>query len=283
MKNKWFTAFLIGSALLLMLIFPEATLKGTRNGLLLWYQYFLPAVFPFMILSGLLTGCLKKGGIFFAIAAGFLNGYPTGAKTAADLKKRGLLPEKTACYYAVFCNMSGPMFMASYAGLKKEMPVIYLTSMALLFFFCRLTTINDKSSILNSSTVYNKNLTDNDTESGDYLIGCTDIMVKAGIYIMYFSILTELLSQPCFDIPTLKLLIPFLELTNGIAGTRAADFPLPSFSRYYRIFLCVSGGLCTAFQSREVTYELNLSLLRYLLLKWIQASTVCIVCYLVFR
>lgn len=300
MKNKWFTAFLISSALLLMLLFPELTLKGTRNGLLLWYQNFLPAVFPFMILSGLLTGYLKKGGSVFAVAAGFLNGYPCGAKTAADLRQRGLLPDNTACYYAVFCNMSGPMFLATYAGLKEEMPVIYLTSIVLLWLFCQVTPrlpfyrhafschaskqITQTAQAAENIQTAEASFPSENTVSSDndYLLECTGIMVKAGIYIMYFSILMELLSQPLFSSKLLKSYVPFLELTTGIACIRSADFPLPDLERYFRIFLCVSGGLCTAFQTKEVTYGLNLSLPRYLILKLIHASAVCTVCYLCF-
>lgn len=280
MRNKWLAAFLTGSALFLMLLFPEATLKGTRNGLLLWYQYFLPAVFPFMILSGLLTGYLKKGGAAFAVAAGFLNGYPTGAKTAADLKKRHLLPGNTACYYAVFCNMSGPMFMISYAKLGQEMPVIYLTSIALLILFCQWEKRKAPSKRPENTA---SKIPFDEPGTGDYLLNCTGIMVKAGIYIMYFSILMELLSQPFFTSPVLKLLIPFLELTTGIARIQSPDFPFPSLARYFRVFLCVFGGLSTAFQTKEVTYELNLSLPRYLFLKFIQAGTVCSICFLIFQ
>lgn len=275
-------------------------MRGTRNGLLLWYQNFLPSVFPFMILSGLLTGYLKKGGSVFAVAAGFLNGYPCGAKTAADLKQKGLLPENTACYYAVFCNMSGPMFLATYADLKEEMPVIYLTSIVLLWLFCQLTPrLPDyrqaffcRSSGQSAQTVKNRQKTQISEASfpsentastdNDYLLECTGIMVKAGIYIMYFSILMELLSQPFFSSSLLRLYVPFLELTTGIACIRDAAFPLPGLERYFRIFLCVSGGLCTAFQTKEVTYGLNLSLLRYLILKQVHALTVCAVCYLCF-
>ncbi|MGN0295339.1 MAG: hypothetical protein ACI4D3_15185 [Lachnospiraceae bacterium] len=308
MKNRWLIVFLIVSALLLMLLFPGITLKGAQSGLLLWYQRFLPAVFPFMILSGLLTGYLSRGGAIFAVAAGFLNGYPVGAKTAADLKKKGLLPENTACYYAVFCNMSSPMFMAAFAGLNREMPVIYLTSAALLIGFCLLTgrsgsgnirfrktgmgrfcrpepelykSCRSEADTKNSVTAAPGDITD-EPGAGDHLLECTGIMVKAGIYIMYFSILAEFLSGPSFTGPVLKLLIPFLELTTGISRIQAPDFPLPLLARYWKLFLCVSGGLCTAFQTREVTYDLNLSLPRYLFLKMIQASAVCVVCYLIY-
>lgn len=284
MKNKWLTACLIGSALFIMLLFPEPTLKGTRSGLLLWYHHFLPAIFPFMILSGILTRYLEKGGPVFAVAAGFMNGYPNGAKTAADLTKRGLLPKETACYYAAFCNLSGPMFLAAYADLKQEMPIIYLVSILLLWLFCRFHS--QKTSAASPFHTFSDNFQISEAEANppeqteDYLLECTGIMVKAGIYIMYFSILIELLSQPAFSNDIVKLMIPFLELTTGIACIQSTTFPLPALRRYFRLFLCVFGGLSTAFQTREVTYGLDLSLPRYLALKFIQASAVCLVCFL---
>lgn len=278
MKNRFVSILLIVSALLLMLLFPQTTLNGTKQGLLLWYQQFLPAVFPFMILSGLLTVRLKRGGAFFAVCAGFLNGYPTGAKTAADLKKNDLLPEHTAPYYAVFCNMAGPLFLLSFAGLKQELPLIYLTSIAVLILFCHFVR-PDKHLNISEQANGSLPLETRKEEPGDYLMECSEIMVKAGIYIMYFSILTRFLSPLSF-LP-LQLLVPFLELTNGVALIQSPDFPLPSMRRYLLLFLCVTGGLCTAFQTREVTTGLNLSIWRYLFLKGIQAAAVCMVCYLV--
>lgn len=326
MKHKSLLILLIASALLMMLLFPEPSLKGAQSGLLLWYQHFLPAIFPFMILSGILIRYLERGGAFFAAVTGFLNGYPNGAKTAADLQKRGLLPKETACYYAVFCNLASPMFLAAYADLQREMPLIYLVSLLLLFLFCRRKPISipmdsfctckpnqtphpflekkapdaldaeeEWADTPNSSLKKKEpdafhaeeEWTDTPNSSlkkrepaEDYLLECTRIMVKAGIYIMYFSILIEILSQPPFADQRISLLIPFLELTTGISYIESASFPFPDLRRYFRLFLCVFGGLCTAFQTREVTYGLSLTLPRYLAYKFFHASAVCLVCLL---
>lgn len=331
MKHKSLRILLLASALLMMLLFPEPSLKGAQSGLLLWYQHFLPAIFPFMILSGILIRYLERGGAFFAAVTGFLNGYPNGAKTAADLQKRGLLPKETACYYAVFCNLASPMFLAAYADLQREMPLIYLVSLLLLFLFCRrrkpisipidsVCTYKPKQPLYSTSKPFpekkapgaldaEEEWTDTpnsflekrepsalDAEEGwadtsnsflekrepaeDYLLECTRIMVKAGIYIMYFAILIEILSQPPFADQRISLLIPFLELTTGISYIESASFPFPDLRRYFRLFLCVFGGFCTAFQTQEVTYGLSLTLPRYLAYKFFHASAVCLVCLL---
>lgn len=336
-----------GTAMLLMLLFPGITLRGTRRGLLLWYQFFLPAVFPFMILSGLMTRRLKRGGKLFAVIGGFLNGYPNGAKIAADLQKKGLLSPKTAPFYAAFCNMSGPMFLASYANLTKEMPLLYLTSVLLLYLCCVLSPGNDTmpvhqtnclqnpvkdnpknknssinldSKVQNTPACFDSKVKKNpvcfdsnakkdpvsfDPESkkihasydlngnkttdslmtdqsgtGDFLLECTGIMVKAGIYIMYFSILIELLAAVSYMIPQLKYVIPFLEMTTGIACIQDFGFPCPRLRLYYRLFLCTTGGMCTIFQTGEVIRGMDLTIWKYILLKLLQGLVICGVCFM---
>ncbi|MGN0266686.1 MAG: hypothetical protein ACI4D7_03305 [Lachnospiraceae bacterium] len=270
---------LLASSLLLMLRFPDLTLQGTRRGLLLWYQHFLPAVFPFMILSSIMTGFLHGGGPVFAALAGFLNGYPNGAKIASDLSERKLLSENMAPYYAVFCNQSSPMFLSAFAGLKKEMPWIYISSVFLLFLTGQIEKWQKRNSADKSRVSQNPE-TVSSGFSGDYLLDCTGIMVKAGIYIMYFSILVSFLSGISNRFPTIRFLIPFLEITTGITYIRNSDIFTGKIQQMLILFLCVSGGICTAFQTMEVTGNLNLSLKRYLLLKLIQAFFTCFICIL---
>ena len=81
-----------------MLFFPTPVFDGASEGILLWFQIVLPTLLPFILLSNLMirtnavyyisriTGPLL-GKIFavsdsgsFAVIAGFLCGYPMGAK-----------------------------------------------------------------------------------------------------------------------------------------------------------------------------------------------------------
>lgn len=277
-QRRWLV--LIASALVLMLLFPDLTLQGTCRGLILWYQHFLPSVFPFMILSGIMTGFLSGGGPVFAALAGFLNGYPNGAKISSDLSERKLLSKDTAPYYAVFCNQSSPMFLSAFAGLKKEMPWIYLCAAILLFSAGRMERWKKRNDPCSKNRVPQKSENISEESPGDYLLDCTGIMVKAGIYIMYFSILISFLSGISDWFPAIRFVIPFLEITTGITYIRNTGIVPYELQQTLILFLCVSGGICTAFQTMEVTKNLNLSLKRYLLLKLIQASFTCIICFL---
>ena len=92
-----------------MLLFPKDVFNGASKGLLLWFHTVFPTLFPFLIITNLLmsTNCIRLiarlfgpllNKIFrvspngsFAIIAGFLCGYPMGAKISADLTHTCLL------------------------------------------------------------------------------------------------------------------------------------------------------------------------------------------------
>lgn len=271
MKNKLF-GLLLSAAFLFMLLNPSLTIQGTRKGLLLWYQSFLPAVFPFMILSSFLTLRLKKGGCLFAVLGGFLNGYPNGAKIAADLRKQGLLSEKYYIYFAVFCNLPGPAFMISFVGLRRELLFLYSGSLILLLTCCILTdciryypacTVQNSVQVLKS-------------DSSDILQNCLILITKAGIYIMFFSILIEFILH--FAGNRFSAVLPFLELTTGTVFLLNSS--VDSIKRQLLLLaLCAFGGLCTAFQSIDAV-EHTISLPVYLCLKLLQTVFICFLFYI---
>lgn len=94
----------------------------------------IPALFPFMVVSGLLVDygfgqwisphlaglmaplfCLP-GSAASALLLGFVGGYPIGARTAADLYREGLLTQAEAERLLTFCNNSNPAFLISVLG-----------------------------------------------------------------------------------------------------------------------------------------------------------------------
>ena len=116
----------------LMLLLPEEVFQGASNGLLLWFHTILPTLFPFLLITGLLMGtgsilvlpparppvtktvlCIASRQ--FSILAGFLCGYPMGAKSSGrpdrpetDCKeRRGLSPVLLQQYksrFSVSCS-----------------------------------------------------------------------------------------------------------------------------------------------------------------------------------
>ncbi|MBQ5916851.1 MAG: nucleoside recognition protein, partial [Lachnospiraceae bacterium] len=115
-----------------MLYFSEEVTEGARTGLLLWYHSVVPALFPFMVISGLI---ISGGGIMhimhpfykilhpilglshegcYVLISGLLCGYPMGAKTCAEFAADKRISFNEAKFLMTICNHPSPMFILGY-------------------------------------------------------------------------------------------------------------------------------------------------------------------------
>lgn len=147
-NNKTFLLTLIFFVLTcLLLTYPKESLAFSLTGLQLWFNKMIPALLPFMILSGImvelnLTGHFVKilspiltpilrislNGIY-AVVIGFLCGFPMGAKVTADLYASGRLSKKEASFLLAFCNNIGPVYFISFV-----LPILHLYKKAPYLF-----------------------------------------------------------------------------------------------------------------------------------------------------
>ena len=153
----------------LMLKFPAQSVYYAFTGLTLWFQKMIPALFPFMILSGImirmnlteyfatvLSPLLKplfkvSGNGAYCIIMGFLCGFPMGAKVIADLYVRNKLTKAEATYLLSFCNNIGPIYFTSFAlpviGLPITLTYLFgMYGLPLIYgmFLCRIPLSNIK-------------------------------------------------------------------------------------------------------------------------------------------
>ncbi len=121
-----------GFVLLSLLSGPAS--EAARRGLALCAQGIVPALFPFFVLSNLLSALglaqalarpaapvMRKlfrlsGAGAAAFLIGVTGGYPLGAATVAAQYRRGELDEAEAKRLVRFCNNSGPAFIVGAAG-----------------------------------------------------------------------------------------------------------------------------------------------------------------------
>lgn len=120
---------------LLCLLFtaPARYAEACIQGMALWAKAVLPALFPFLILTGLLTklGAAQKladrlspltekiglpGSAAYCLLVSLLSGYPVGSRTVADLYKGGAITREQAKRMSVLCSTSGPMFLVGSVG-----------------------------------------------------------------------------------------------------------------------------------------------------------------------
>ena len=124
----FFVFFLLG-----ILTRSTVSMEYARQGLTIWFQSMIPALLPFMILSGILVrmdltrnvSCwsaplLKR--IFrcseeacYCMIIGFLCGFPMGARTISELLERGRIDKTESRLLLFFCNNIGPAYLAGIA------------------------------------------------------------------------------------------------------------------------------------------------------------------------
>ncbi len=113
---------------------PQKFTDGTVSGLKLFFFNVLPGLFPFMLLTKLITEiglvfkvCQKldnfsyklfgtPGVSIYAFLMSILSGYPIGAKIIADLYSKGQISEIEAKKMSIFCTTSGPIFIIGTVG-----------------------------------------------------------------------------------------------------------------------------------------------------------------------
>ena len=130
-KSFW-TGTGICFGMLVLILDGKTALDGARQGIALCLKTVIPSLFPFFVLSILLTSslmgrsmaALRPFGRLFGLPAGaesllipaFLGGYPVGAQTVAAAFRNGQLPRQEAERLLSFCSNAGPAFLFGMAG-----------------------------------------------------------------------------------------------------------------------------------------------------------------------
>ena len=126
--------FLVLCGLLIWFLADAQRVRAAAaGGLLLCGRSVIPALFPFMAVSamlvslgfgdwaasrlaGLMSLYRLPGPAGSALLLGLVGGYPIGARTAAELYKKGSLTREEAERLLGFCNNSNPVFLISVLG-----------------------------------------------------------------------------------------------------------------------------------------------------------------------
>ena len=150
MKKKSATIISVVSFLLLtymILCYPAKCLSFAFLGLDLWFRKMIPALFPFMVFSGIMIRMnltdsfvkilsplfrplyrISKSGIY-VLFVGFLCGFPMGAHTIAELYKQNKISKQEAEYLLAFCNNIGPVYVTGFA-----LPILGVTQIKTALF-----------------------------------------------------------------------------------------------------------------------------------------------------
>lgn len=133
MKHKLSVLAALG-ALFVLMTASGTVLESCRYGLRLCVELILPSLFPFFVVSGVLSrlGFPRwlgaklaplarrlfhvSGPGATALAIGLCGGYPMGAAYLAELLREGTVEEQECSRLLAFCNNSGPAFFLGSIG-----------------------------------------------------------------------------------------------------------------------------------------------------------------------
>ncbi|MEG1581591.1 MAG: hypothetical protein RR334_00325 [Clostridia bacterium] len=120
--------------MLIFTLFPERYIPSSLNGILLYAKFILPSLFPFFVLTKILTSMniiaklsnklsgitqrlFNTGGISsYIFIMGLISGYPVSSSIIADCYKNGLLTKEECERTFAFTSTSGPIFIIGTVG-----------------------------------------------------------------------------------------------------------------------------------------------------------------------
>lgn len=281
--------------LFLLLCYPSLSLQYALTGLELWLTKMVPALLPFIILSGImmhrnltqpfiglvhpllhrLFGTDKDGS--YAVLMGFLCGFPMGARIVGELYGASRIDREEASYLLSFCNNIGPVYFLGYVLSELSIthgvfPFAVMYGIPLLYGFvlCRIRraakTLSSSSSQKPShSAVKIQNPPASlGTALDESIVSGLIAVAKLGGYMIFFNLL-GILFTPFPDIPeSLKALYGcLLEITSGI-HTCGAQHKLIALT------LLPFGGFSCIAQTSSMICKTDLSLSSYLFHKLCQ-------------
>ena len=262
MCKKW-TALFSAIGMLLLILDTKSAFRGASEGIQLCIQTLIPSLFPFFVLSSLLTGSLS--GPFLrplcrifsitetaqsALVVGALGGYPTGAQTVMQLYYDGRIDQTQATRLISFCNNAGPSFFFGIVASKFSTPWMSWALWGIHLFSAALVAFLDK-----------QKLQTDETEVA-YASVSLPLAVQRSIraiasvcgWVLLFRIIVGFLDRWLLWLLPRSVrvcLIGLMELTNGCCEL---EYIVDESVRFVLASAMLSfGGLCVTLQTMSVT------------------------------
>lgn len=270
MKKQRMTMLLCGLSIIVLILDSETAIDGAKEGIQLCSNAVVPSLFPFFLISNVLTSnmmqlppkwlipigrwfCIPPGAESLLIPA-FLGGYPVGAQCVHTAYASGSLKKADAERLLAFCNNAGPSFIFGMCARlfmdKKDVfilwgIILFSAWITAGFFSVKQTSVSNLPKIpVTWGQAMHKAL---------YAIGSV-----CG-WVILFRILARFLNRWflwVFPAAANIMLIGILELTNGICSLNLMEDPAQRF--ILCAGLCSFGGLCVFMQTASVAKELSI-------------------------
>lgn len=259
--------------MILLILDAKTALSGAKDGIALCLYTVIPSLFPFFILSSLLTSSLTGKNISILRPIGKLcgipvgaesllvlslfGGYPVGAQAISDAYRQGHLTKTAAHRLLGFCSNAGPAFLFGMVGplfTSRIVPwvlwLIHILSAlivgAVLPGKSRDTCLLCKSLPLTVPQALEQSLR---------------IMANVCGWIVIFRVILAVMNRWILLLLPLEgqvLLSGLLELSNGCLALRSVQSEASRF--VLSACMLAIGGLCVGMQTVAVTASLGTGL-----------------------
>ena len=310
-----FFSVIIFAIMLIIISNPKRYTSGTIAGLKLFFTSVLPGLFPFMLLTKLLTELnfvlhlsqkLNKpanflfhtsGLGFYTLIMSILSGYPIGAKIISELYTKGMISESEAKKMSVFCTTSGPIFVIGAIGVgmfcsMKIGIIIYLAHIISSIVLGIVYAYFHKNSIqpLTLSPIKK-----HDNIFGECVLQTINSLFVVGAYITIFYLISELLDGLKFFNALTYILSPIITFLNidasttksilcGILEVTRGAKELSQKTNVFSICACTGilsfSGISIIMQSMVFLKQAKIKMHNFVLTKVMHSILSIIICYL---
>lgn len=257
--------------MLILILDGKTALQGAQQGIELCLRTVIPSLFPFFLLSILLTSsflgsslpvlrplanlCGMPNGAESILVSGFLGGYPVGAQSIAAAYHSGQLDRKDAERMLAFCNNAGPAFLFGMVASMFPKPWI-----AWALWGIHIASAILVSLLIPGNTAKSASLSlSKQTSLPEALHSSITVMATVCGWVLLFRVVIAFLNRwVLWLLPTTVhvAITGLLELSNGCCELASiSDTSL-------RFILCSAmlalGGICVTMQTMSVTYGLSL-------------------------
>ena len=279
---------LFSAVFLIFLIYnPALCTLGATKGLSLWYKQVLPALFPAMAAASFLISRKSVQAALkhlpfpagTAFLSGLLCGSPMGALTCSGLYASKLLSKRTARWIVCFVQLPSPLFLSGFVAsallaLPTKMRFVFLLCAYLPFFasFLLCTLLFLLKSVAKRSISTKKNVQETSSPEpslNDICDTCLLLLVRIGVLLMFFSILSEFLTIVTPQSTAQTILIGMLEMTTGISKISSLNTLSLCYKSAICLFLLGFGGICVHIQVRQAWQQSDFPIFRYILVRFL--------------
>ncbi len=293
-KQNIISVIASGFLMLVLILDSKTALSGAAEGLDLCMRVIVPSLFPFFIVSTILTGLLSRIKIplfrplgkllhlpnnaetLFII--GLLGGYPVGAQCIAQAYKAGNLSLRDAERMLAFCSNAGPAFIFGIgacifqeAGICWLLWGIHILSALFVGLLTPIETLGSSSQIVHTPV----SLTEAVNRS-------MNVLASVCGWIILFRIILAFLQRWFLWLLPKTIAIFFCGMVELANGSSILD-RISSLGVRFTVFSVMLGfgGFCVVLQTQSVLAGSGLSARNYFPGKVTQAAISFLLCIIV--